>query len=535
MNKKSKGDPSPYDFASLSGVHQDLLDDICLYVSTSKIGDFYDEELLQTKDIKKLIHPWDGSVFKEFVEPDKEFVPEFKKQLKSKEIKINEEDNQDKVKVVNYDSTFKKMHTDGIGKDAAIKAFCVSAKLHGRSVKEHLKAYLHSRSDKVYKIRGFQGHEDTIERLLAEPFVQKEISEQSLKAGSPSVGDTELEEQYIHAIYEDEPMPLYVGDAIEIAKIKNQTIQAITDIAFDEDLHVFEGKFSVKKHKSVLDAWTEDYSTPVQDHIRSHIAAESGVGKTEGAKVGFLAYNYDSEAGDVSEPLVIAPLNHLVTACFNRKIAKERIAFNASSGAHSLWQQSFSKSVIKAIQGIEFCCPSQLFVELGLVTSDGYIPITHKEDETSVYGQRNNEEKVRTCGFERGPNWNKVIRETDDKKIVTFDLRSCVEDALKKEFSMANMADWENKKQKIEIHLSSYVIQAMHLNTAILGFCNIPYTKDELEKEIKGKLCGGLNHSELEFIQINECKHYVDKYCRSTGWHGTAVMRLKVIAEELDK
>lgn len=129
--------------------YHDLLDSICEYVSTSRFS------LFKTGKNGELQHPWDGSVFKEFVDPDSEHEETFKEKL--------EEGG------VGYKTNYNRMHKSAIGQNAAKVAFWASAQAHERTLVEHLQAYLITRIDKPYQLKGILkcvGHEQIIKRLL---------------------------------------------------------------------------------------------------------------------------------------------------------------------------------------------------------------------------------------------------------------------------------------------------------------------------------------------------------------------------------
>jgi hypothetical protein len=362
------------------------------------------------------------------------------------------------------------------------------------------------------------------------------------KLGPPSAGNPLVEQKYVRDIFSNNMSAYpYFGDCVEIAKFSDQTIKARLNIPYSEEMHVFEGKFRVPsednenwEHTDRFSLWADRYLPKVRSYIKDHIEDQSSEGTEERAKVGLVQYNHADGASDTNTiPLVIEPLNHLVTAAFNRKIAEERIAYGDASPAHRLWYECFHDTIDKSVQFITFPCPSQFFLEFGLVTSDDFVPITKKTTRTSVYAKRNKKDQLKTCGFERGPNWKKIVVETDDPHIVELNFLPEILAGLENEFSLNSMADWEKKKQQIDVHVSSYVVQTLHLNTAILGYCKIPYTKEELNKEIKGKICGGLDHTNLDFISVKQCKDTANDHRDETSWHGTAVMRLKIIGDKL--
>lgn len=387
--------------------------------------------------------------------------------------------------------------------------------------------------------------EDPIDLKSTIKEIKKYINDflyEQAKLGPPSAGNPLVEQKYVRDIFSNNMSAYpYFGDCVEIAKFSDQTIKARLNIPYSEEMHVFEGKFRVPsedsenwEHAGRFSLWTDRYLPKVRSYIKDHIEAQSSEGTEERAKVGLVQYNHADGASDTNTiPLVIEPLNHLVTAAFNRKIAEERIAYGDASPAHRLWYECFHDTIYKSVQFITFPCPSQFFLEFGLVTSDGFVPITKKTTRVSVYAKRNKKDQLKTCGFERGPNWKKIIVETDDPHIVELNFLPEILAGLENEFSMGSMTDWDKKKQQIEVHVSSYVVQTLHLNTAVLGYCKIPYTKAELNEKIKGEICGGLDHTNLDFISVQQCKDTAHDHRDETSWHGTAVMRLKIIGENL--
>jgi hypothetical protein len=87
--------------------------------------------------------------------------------------------------------------------------------------------------------------------------------------------------------------------------------------------------------------------------------------------------------------------------------------------------------------------------------------------------------------------------------------------------------------------LFNLVLQGLHLNTAVLGYCVLPVTKSELAAHL-GALeeARGLDFMGLKFIHLDECTKVVEDFEQAiasgepaTEWHGTAVMRLQLAAK----
>ena len=343
-----------------------------------------------------------------------------------------------------------------------------------------------------------------------------------------SAGDPLAEKSFVREVYNDNP-PDYVGDAIEISPCPNDLmIQAHLHRPYSKDLDEFEGKFLKAEQKERFEQWTKGYSQFAKGYIGDNIEDESSETSYHNAKVGFVACN--SGAGSRQSSLCIRPVNHLISVAFNRRLARDRINYDTSSQAHKIWKTCFSNAINTPTQTIEFSCPSQLFIELGLVTVDNFVPITHKSNRTSVYAMRNNHKPLETCGLESGLNWKDSVIATNNDQVVNLDVLTSVVAGLEREFPMP---DWDTKINQLEITLKSYALQTLHLNTAILGYCKVPYTKSQLNAELKGKICGGLNHSKLNFLPVGQCREYAEKYRDSTAWHASAMMRLRTIADSM--
>ncbi len=341
-----------------------------------------------------------------------------------------------------------------------------------------------------------------------------------------SAGNPLIEKSYVQEIYQNNT-PLYVGDAVEITPYQASEIKVTISNPYSDIKDEFQGKFSLTEQSERFAHWTQNFTPEVIDFIADNIENQSRDNSIENAKIGFASYAYDNAAIDVSPALAIRPINHLLTVAFNRKLALDRLKSDIFSKAHQIWYSCFSDA-IQPLQNIKFSCPSQLFIELGLITSDHFIPITIKSNRTSVYAMRNKGQPLKTCGLESGLNWKDVVSEPNDNQITEIDLLSGTIAGLKRKFPMP---DWEARKAQINLVLKSIVVQTLHMNTAILGYCFIPYSSKDLQAHLKGKIYGGLDHSELDFIRVENCEEMVEKHHASTEWHGTAIMRLKLISE----
>jgi hypothetical protein len=423
----------------------------------------------------------------------------------------------------------------------AEKAFCLSAQAQKVDINLRLIGFVkyideRYRADVWCKSSFYAEHK----KLISEIILSRGSSDSKAKVYRKSVGDPALEREYISQALAGDVVG-YVGDAITVADTKNLALCAVLAKPYNHLMDDFEGKFSLESDRSTFSRWIEGYGLNsnrdgddnVRSFIEKRIEAASTKDGTEAAKVGFVSYNHGSMAlGRV--PLVIRPLNHLMTLSFNRDIAQGRIDGTEKSPEHVLWSQCLSHA-FKPAQVVEMPCPSQMFIEVAIVTIDEKFPITHKSSVTSVYAKRNHGKMVKTCGFEFGPNWKDVVVEEKEKNFVSLNILRGIHKGLEKEFDLARLPDWAAMKEKVVVHMSGLVVQALHLNSAILGFCKIPYTSQQLLDHLRGKEIGGLDHKHIAFVDVGEAKHYVEKYGHSTEWHGTAMMRLALVDKHFSK
>ncbi len=142
---------SPYGLRSLSSLDnkpskkQQLLKSIFKHVTHASMPDTDEER-----------ENWDGKIFEDFTDSmpsgyHEKFIEQFE------------------IQGTRYD-TYKKMHSQGIGKEKAEIVFCFSARARRIPLEQFLTEYIvYCRNVGVYKtLKGFVGHEETIEEILEE-------------------------------------------------------------------------------------------------------------------------------------------------------------------------------------------------------------------------------------------------------------------------------------------------------------------------------------------------------------------------------
>lgn len=316
-----------------------------------------------------------------------------------------------------------------------------------------------------------------------------------------------------------------IGDSIQLTPWTSERFRVrVEDPACSAD---FQGPFSGETHADLLDLWLQTYPPAVRALIEPNIGLAS-TGAIEQAKLGFVSYDGATAALDEdSLSITLRPINHLVTTAFNRGLASERLKYKSYGGEiHRLWVDQLRQILAGQLQSFHFQCPSQVFLEVALITSDGFVPITQKHDINSVYARRNGKRMVWTCGFEVGPRWADVASPDEvDPHIAELDFHGVARRGLEKEFAITLGAeDAEHLK------IRSLALQTLHLNTAFLGYWVLPYTRREMLERCKGKRLGGLDHSRLYFTRFQDSdKHLAHE--ESTAWHGTAMARFKLLEE----
>jgi hypothetical protein len=167
-------------------------------------------------------------------------------------------------------------------------------------------------------------------------------------------------------------------------------------------------------------------------------------------------------------------------------------------------------------------CPSQLFIELAIVTKDDRVPILLKNATQSVMAKRAGKQQIFTCGPEHGFVWSKHVDETSEKK--ELKIETALQDAIKGELGVMNneILSWE---------IFSLVTQHLHLNTALLGVVKINLSSIELEQRLKttAKYHDGVER----FLTRDQLWDQIHSDFGREMWHGTGLMRLSLAAQFL--
>lgn len=305
-------------------------------------------------------------------------------------------------------------------------------------------------------------------------------------------------------------------------------LDELRDVAYDESMHAGRVDRWLKPYKRVPSA---------AQYLVQNLEHEAWLGKVDSneCKIGFAALDGNSFGGTSNQPaLVVRAMNHLLTFAFNRHLATARI--QRLSEMEKVWRTCLEEFA----KGPSFVmpCPSQLFIELALVTLDGDVPISRKDSKTSVYALRN-QGIVKTCGPERGSAWATAL-DTSVPNQAFYDVSKSVTGALSSEYRIAMPGATLKTpgpsltcavQPAVSVH--SLALQCFHLNSALLGICVVPFGTQELRDHLKAvKESGGMLFGpDPEFLAFDQLDRTIRASLGTTSWHGTALARLQLLNE----
>lgn len=259
-----------------------------------------------------------------------------------------------------------------------------------------------------------------------------------------------------------------------------------------------------------LDRLALEWPTSIQEYLRSR---HGGDGSSDSqCKVGFSGLSYSQTGIDRPVKLAVRPLAYWVTQQFNKEIAA-----HPENAKLQRLRDEFAKTLFRSAEDFNCSCPSSLYLELAVITSDEYIPQLLKQTKHSVFGKRKGD-PVATCGVELGFSWKNHIDESSGRPMLNIE--KAVYESLQSELQIAveDIAGWS---------IGSLAIQHAHLNTAILGVVRLRLTRGELLDRLNRP--NKYFHDSPVFLSRKEAILSIQAD-RGTGkWHQTALMRLQLI------
>ena len=306
---------------------------------------------------------------------------------------------------------------------------------------------------------------------------------------------------------------------------------------YNEDLHEIESP-----NQDQLDKLSKEWPDDIPKHLQEKARSGKKVSDKFECKVGFEQIDF-SKRGMTKEEnpsLSIRPLNYWVTLKFNKELAK----YQGQNEYHKRLRKQYAERLFVSTEDFYCECPSQLFLEVAVITKDDRVPILLKDATQSVMAQTQNdpvpkdtaqsvmaqtqEDKkeakttIRTCGPEYGFVWSQHVEEISGNP--HLNIEKALQDALKNELGIksSEILSWE---------ISSFTIQHLHLNSALLGVVKIDLPTPEFTQRLKAKK---KYHAGVEkFLNKHQLFKQIESDFNEKKWHGTGLMRLALAADYL--
>jgi hypothetical protein len=271
------------------------------------------------------------------------------------------------------------------------------------------------------------------------------------------------------------------------------------------------------------------FDEEVRAYLRAEIARDADKSNAEW-KLGLTAVcpPADPPPACAEMKIDVAPLSYRVTNLFNRALVHRRVSLFSRSGdrAPALGQlyDQCAKAVLSGFDYFALPCPSQLFVEVALVTADGFVVLVKKMAGKGVVAGIN---RAWTCG----PEFGFALRHLKDGSSIL--VAEGIFEGLEKEFGIARqlVRRW---------HIAGLALQHVHLNAALYGHCELDVSGAELVasfRETRNKafyqsVDGAREYPEL--VPLDSVRSLLDNESqRYDGgmWHPTARIRLHSVLD----
>lgn len=273
-------------------------------------------------------------------------------------------------------------------------------------------------------------------------------------------------------------------------------------------------KFNKDRLTSIIKEWPED----IRDYLINQLD-EKECDNCQ-CKVGFAGISYSHVGMDLQTginrkaKLLVRPLNYWILQQFNLEMA-------AKPGNPELrhFREKYGSKLFKQIEDFQCKCPSGLYVEVAVVTKEGYVTKIPKLAKHSPQGQGRGS-AVFTCGFEHGFSWHAHIKRTGNNALLN--VSQGLRDGLEKEFLVkpTEIERWD---------ISTLAVHHAHLNAALLGVVHLKLSKGELLDRFPHDDKKHFDNERLSYISRDNAKLAVQVDKGKGIWHQTALMRLNFL------
>jgi predicted nucleotidyltransferase len=302
----------------------------------------------------------------------------------------------------------------------------------------------------------------------------------------------------------DTAIELYRGDDLVVGG----DIPIAIDRKYRPDIHEME-TYDPGQRAMLVAEWPDLVREFVDPKIE-----DSAFPRSE-CKVGFTRLEY-SQRGIGDRPrLAVRPLTYWLVRHFNKEIA----ANLNQSQRHKRVRRECLEHLLVAAEDFKMECPSALYVELAVITSDRRIPVFIKSVKHSVLSRQARNE-VLTCGPEYGLVWKRHIAEGPQGPVLN--VGAAILEGLNDEIRVQpdEVEEWK---------ILSLALQCVHLNTALVGVVRLRLSQTELMARLRN-----LRYHQIDkFISDMEIPDTIQADFGHDKWHVTGLLRLDLAASTM--
>ena len=265
--------------------------------------------------------------------------------------------------------------------------------------------------------------------------------------------------------------------------------------------------------QSVIPPYYEDIAEYLKDRI-SAIDTKATAKELAGGfncKVGVIKIEKPIKRLGTPLVLTVIPLSYWVVREFNRRIISDPDDTKLQD-----FKIDNQELLTKNSSTIIFKCPSALFIELAIITSDNMVCVVEKSPNLSIYAATNRGKW--TCTVEEGAEWNKHIVFSEQ----SLDIKSIISRCLNIELNIS-----ENYIESVKLNMVA--LEFANLNTGIIGFCKLSIDSESIRDNFKKSEDFKSIPVFTPIAEINTT--YFENSDSKINWHPTARLRLHTLKE----
>jgi len=224
-------------------------------------------------------------------------------------------------------------------------------------------------------------------------------------------------------------------------------------------------------------------------------------------KVGLTQIDYPLPREGHSLTLHVAPLSYWTVQKFNRQMLEDP----PDGELLALKEESLEK-ILSAKDKVTFPCPSALYIEMSIITSDGKLVILEKHKQLSALARTGHRW---TCTIEEGLGWRRDIHDG------RLDFYGAAKQGVSTELKI--------KPEEIDtISFYGIALEHTHLNSALLGVMTLKVSEQDLKQRIvEFADPGEFVLDTTRFVKVDSVfqNFFSGSNESSASWHPTGRMR----------